>query len=335
MRPIRTFTIMGALALAPQMARAADILPPPPVVEPLRGSIVETVDSGWYLRGDVGVGWNQISSESSSFTTNSLGGTAPAINTASVSLGSSAFIDAGFGYQFNNWFRADVTAEYRSTAAYRKVLTYQAFCPASFCQDAYQANIGAAVFMANGYFDLGTWYGITPYIGGGVGYASLSFDGLTDVGAGQPGSAGGYANDRTSGNFAYALMAGLSYSINPRLKLELGYRYLNMGDAESNAINCTDLPSCFFEKQKFTMASHDFRLGMRWMFADAITSTSYVDSSAALPSSHYANSGCGTCGYSNGAYAGGGAVVGGGGVVSSGPVVASRPGPGGYQTRGY
>ena len=44
-------------------------------------------------------------------------------------------------------------------------------------------------------------------------------------------------------------MAGVGYTVNPRLKLELGYRYLNMGTI-------------------FKVSSHDFRLGMRWLFND-------------------------------------------------------------------
>ena len=35
--------------------------------------------------------------------------------------------------------------------------------------------------------------------------------------------------ERSTTNFAWALMAGLDFNVTQNLKLELGYRYLNMG----------------------------------------------------------------------------------------------------------
>ena len=139
--------VLSAAAFGP--ALAADLLPPPPVVEaPIVAPAADM--SGWYLRGDVGVGINQMSSLRSTLQpTNALGGGAPAISTAYADLGDSALIGIGAGYQFNNWFRADVTAEYRSSAAYRKGVTYTAFCANPFCLDTYSANVSSAAFMLN------------------------------------------------------------------------------------------------------------------------------------------------------------------------------------------
>ena len=36
--------------------------------------------------------------------------------------------------------------------------------------------------MANVYADLGTWSGITPYVGAGIGYGMTNITGLTDQG---------------------------------------------------------------------------------------------------------------------------------------------------------
>ena len=82
--------------------------------------------------------------------------------------------------------------------------------------------------MANGYFDLGTWYCITPFVGGGVGIAAHKFAGLTDSG-------GGVATDATPTNFAWAVMAGLALNVTPNLKIELGYRYLDMGNYQQQS----------------------------------------------------------------------------------------------------
>ena len=220
--------------------------------------------SGWYLRGDVGVAINQMSNLRSTLQpVNALGGAAPGISTAYSDIGDSAIIGIGAGYQFNNWFRADFTAEYRSSAAYRKGVTYTAFCANPFCLDTYTANVSTAAFMLNGYVDLGTWAGVTPYIGAGVGMANHRMKGLTDVGAGM-----GYAGDMTKTNFAWALMAGLGYNVTPNLKIDAGYRYIDMGSIASNPIVCEVITACFFEVQSYRATAHDFRLGVRYMLGD-------------------------------------------------------------------
>ena len=66
-----------------------------------------------------------------------------------------------------------------------------------------------------------------------------------------------------------AAMAGVSYAVTPNLKLELGYRYLNMGDATSGFINCVNSNGCVVEKHKYSLESQDIRLGMRWLIGDA------------------------------------------------------------------
>ena len=54
--------------------------------------------------------------------------------------------------------------------------------------------------MVNGYVDLGTWSGITPYVGAGVGFAYNKLSGFTDSGDvyhcdGVTGPSGGYFGD--------------------------------------------------------------------------------------------------------------------------------------------
>lgn len=136
----------------------------------------------------------------------------------------------------------------------------------SRCFDQYRANVRSAVVLANGYFDLGTWYNLTPYVGAGVGVSNNRISGLTDVG-----NNGGFgiaaANSKWSP--AYALMAGVAYSVTPNLKLELGYRYLDMGSLNSKDIVCNDQSpgSCHYEVQRLKLTSSDFHIGMRWLLS--------------------------------------------------------------------
>ena len=248
---------------ASSAAFGADLLPPPPPLEMAPPPM--DFGGGWYLRGDVGVGANQLSDFRSTLApVNAAGGGAPAIATAYTSIGDSALFGAGVGYQFNHWLRADVSGEYRTSAAYRAGETYTQSCPGDFCLDAYTSNNQTTLFLANGYFDLGTWRGVTPYVGAGIGAAFHTFGGISDLGIGQ-----GYSTDRSQTNFAWAVMGGLAFNVTPNLKIDLGYRYVDMGRLTSNPIACTQLSGCFFETQSYHSASHDVRLGFRYAFGGA------------------------------------------------------------------
>jgi opacity protein-like surface antigen len=253
-------------ALAADLPARAPIDPPPPPPPIFLG--------GWYVRGDVGVGLNQIEDfRSHLLPVNSLGGVVPPVGLVSQSLEDSPLIGGGIGYQFMNWFRVDLTGEYRGGVNYHVVETYSLGCQQPFCLDSYNAHIKTALFMANAYFDLGTWRGITPYVGGGIGVAFHRFGSLTDIGLGQ-----GFAPDTTQDNFTWAVMAGVAYNIMPNFKVDLGYRYIDMGRITSGAIACTQIAACFFERQSYRAVAHDIRIGFRYYFADPLLPSPVVAS---------------------------------------------------------
>ena len=101
-------------------------------------------------------------------------------------------------------------------------------------------------------------------MGAGIGAAFHTFGGISDLGIGQ-----GYSTDRSQTNFAWAVMGGLAFNVTPNLKIDLGYRYVDMGRLTSNPIACTQLSGCFFETQSYHSASHDVRLGFRYAFGGA------------------------------------------------------------------
>ena len=49
------------------------------------------------------------------------------------------------------------------------------------CFDVTQGNFSSAVFMANAYLDLGTWWCLTPYIGAGIGSAYNRITSVQDM----------------------------------------------------------------------------------------------------------------------------------------------------------
>ena len=267
---LQALSLAGIIALgAAPAAHAADLLPPAPQLEPYSPPLES---SGWYLRGDIGVGDASLRSVTSSFA----GVTVPGFALNESHLDDSAFAGIGLGYQFNNWFRADITGEYRTSQRFQSIESYQGSSSGTpyTAYDTYNGSIQSSVLLANGYFDVGHWYGLTPYVGGGVGLAYNRVDSMTDVGAGStgPGGAGngglGWAPDKATSALAWALMAGMSFDVTPNLKFDVNYRYLDMGNAMSGAIGCTTT-GCAPETQRYHLASNDIRLGLRWLLGEA------------------------------------------------------------------
>ena len=64
-------------------------------------------------------------------------------------------------------------------------------------------------------------------------------------------------------------MAGLGYEVNKNLTLEFGYRYLNLGDAQSGRIQNAFLPESYAPLKAKDIDSHDIKIGMRWNFGES------------------------------------------------------------------
>ena len=276
----KALTYASVVALgAAQAAHAADLLPPPPPIEapPLRGAVVEE-PSGFYLRGDIGLGISEMGTTRSSFDDPTVA--VPDARIDHAEIGDSTFVGVGLGYQFNTWFRADVTGEYRGQAAINTVASYNptyngVYAPGvcgntaspQRCYDLYSGTVSSAVFLLNGYVDLGTWYGLTPYVGAGVGVSTIRVGSFNDRSVGNTG--GGYSDAQNFTNFTWAAMAGLGYHVTQNLILEASYRYLDQGNVFSGQIVCQPNGSnpCPLERQHFHLASNDFRLGARWLLS--------------------------------------------------------------------
>ena len=255
MRRLSLLALAGLAAVATaQVAQAADMGSP---VIPSAPQIEMPSEGGWYLRGDIGL--SSQSAKRWQYNPNPPLG----IDNASYqhTLSSTAFIGAGIGYAFNSWFRADMTIEYRTGGRFtgRDVL----IGPQSY-ENVLTSNMSSIVGMVNGYVDLGKWWGITPYIGAGVGYAQNRMSTTIDTGVVVGvGASSGVINGAATGGFAWALMAGMAWDVSPSTKVELGYRYMNLGNFRSGA----PCPTCTTAVQNYEIrdvVAHDVRLGLRY-----------------------------------------------------------------------
>jgi opacity protein-like surface antigen len=294
MGSLKTLALAGAvLAGATTVAAAADLrgpvpvgLPPAPVAMPIAES------SGWYLRGDVGVG--VLNTGKLGYSDNN-----PNVTIVDKHLGAQIHGGIGVGYQFNSWFRADITGEYRGSAKLRlrDEYSYQQPCllainAAQTCQvfgtNSGRGDVSSLVGLANLYLDLGTWHGLTPYIGAGFGIAQNRLSGIADRGynfsfsttaPNNPdayGTATGSAGSGTKSSFAYALMAGVSADVAPNWKLDVGYRYLNMGKYQSGTYVCAAPCGTPYSLQGRNLDAHEVRVGLRWMLGGPVVASAPV-----------------------------------------------------------
>jgi opacity protein-like surface antigen len=253
----------AAAVMISTTAFAADMpqpLPPPQPQIAYQPIVVEQPEGAWYLRGDIGVGIT--SPVQFIFEQNPLNSTNFAIQHAS--MGDTVFLGIGVGYEFNNWLRFDVTAEYRTKSAINAFGLYNQ--GGGTYGDQYNAFLSSTIVMANAYIDLGTWNCLTPFVGFGIGGAWNNFADLTDTSiATFTGGAGtGIGTDASQLNFAWALHAGVAYNVTQNFSVELAYRYLSYGSV-SDQIHC--LAGCNPDTYKLQdLTSQDLMLGFRWRF---------------------------------------------------------------------
>jgi opacity protein-like surface antigen len=253
----------AAQARAADMPGLADLALPTPPDEPVEWG------SNWYLRGDVALERARVPALSGDF--------AALLNSDTLVGGG-----VGGGYQFNEWLRADVTLD-RSAFKRSGVLNNQVWCPYQMvglvdqktgykigifanpldtCSQWGSASLTRTSGLANVYLDIFHFWGLTPYVGAGVG---LTYNSGSAGVAYFRNNGGGmwtpdltlpdgqvpkwiYANGatypiqlpfgptnwnswttRSSWQLAWNLMAGVSYDVSQNLKIDVGYRYLNAG----------------------------------------------------------------------------------------------------------
>jgi opacity protein-like surface antigen len=241
MSRVAIVAVAGALSLPAAGAIAADMpntLPPAyehPAVLP--APIVD-LNTGWYLRGDLGYNWAHIDGAQSA-----TGFPSPTDN----KLNGAAMAGVGAGIK-TQWLRTDLTVDYSLPMKYEGAIR---------APNDTTAKISAVSMLFNGYLDLGTWYHATPYLGAGAGTAFLQTSDYMSSAA--PPFTGDTAHKQW--NFAWAVMAGVGYAVAPNLMIDVGYRYIDFGDVRTNA-------DAFGAMTFKNIAAHEVRIGLRWSFDD-------------------------------------------------------------------
>ena len=279
-----TKAALACLALAAP-AQAADLFGPPAPESFPESQAPTTVEIGsnWYLRGDLGV---SLEKQPTVAYTPALGlwPDPPVIPLGATIWGGASTTNfdgaLGIGYRFSNYLRFDATWDLsvgplvnRSTsfACSGGPATFELEVP-GLCYGTFNAQRHTNTVLGNAYVDLGSWSGITPYLGGGVGISAVSMhanfiyspNGVAApldqiVALKLPLSEWGNSINTTAFGFAWALMAGLSYQITPSIAIDFGYRYLNGGP------NLTLVDPWTGTTLRQSRASQQVRLGVRYL----------------------------------------------------------------------
>jgi opacity protein-like surface antigen len=194
----------------------------------------------------------------------------------------------GVGYYFNKNIRADLTFERRQSSD----VTGTATTIGNGVGDINgRFGLKTDVYLANMYYDFESRGRFTPYVGAGLGVANhkTSTGSFTDnCGCTSVIESGSHTTA------AAALMAGVAINLTGRgepagsgtgygggevarnLYLDLGYRFLYLGDAETGAVRVADKPAAPAPAGPVTtiandptvssIHAHEFRVGLRYDF---------------------------------------------------------------------
>jgi len=165
-------------------------------------------------------------------------------------IATSAETDTGWlalgtlGYRYGNGVRTELEGGWRDNDV------DSVFGPTSGTGD-----ITAKSLMGNLLYDIPTGSRLVPYVGGGLGFAQIEYDGVGPLTAALAPPV--TINDEDN-VFAYQGIAGVSYWINEAVELSTEYRYMATQDPELNTSTGVGVDGEY--------QSHAVLFGLRWNF---------------------------------------------------------------------
>jgi opacity protein-like surface antigen len=239
-----SFAIAGEDIYGGGLKGGYDVPPPPPS------------DRGLYFKAYVGQATPEVDEIwTSGYETNDF-------TVFHKDIKSSPLYGIGIGFKRNHWLRFDVTGEYRGDALFVGQDSYPGGVGFGPGTNEYNADISSWLGLVNAYWDICNWRGFTPYVGGGIGFATISVNGLKDVNA--PEDSVFYAADKTTTNFAWAVHAGVSYDVSPDFAIDLAYRYAALGGAKSGVATAYDGSDSYSGVSIRDITSNDLLFGVRY-----------------------------------------------------------------------
>jgi opacity protein-like surface antigen len=193
-----------------------------------------------YVRGDVGYVWNEDADGRYGITGDD--------QLTDESVENAWVVEAGVGCGSSRGFRGDVTLGYHTD---REFVGLDADD-----REAFVGEFSSWTAMLNAYYDIGQWGAFVPYVGAGVGVAwneigEVTYEGWT------------LGGDEDA-ELAWALMAGVGYKLSPGVTIDVGYRYMDLGELSSDRV--IDDLNWRPELEVEDLSSHEAKVGLRYSF---------------------------------------------------------------------
>lgn len=136
--------------------------------------------------------------------------------------------------------------------------------PAAPPADPMHWNLQSYTAMFNIYKDLGNFNGAVPYLGAGIG---MSYNRLDEVYFTQNPLLVNRIEGDDDLSFAWSLMAGVGYQVTDRLILDIGYRFMDMGKAQSGRVDDIGIvnPRVYIDD----LHAHEVKVGFRYHFGSS------------------------------------------------------------------
>jgi opacity protein-like surface antigen len=240
---------------------------------------VEPSHRSWYVRIDGGYSWNGAPdiSEDQVSTYCGVCVVATTFDLTNTKFDNTWSFGGGVGMHFSNRIRGDITYDHRFSGDVSGDLT------GGNLDGTRNFSLESDVVLANLYYDFDLGRRFTPYIGGGIGFAHHN------TGSGTVDTCGctiGTIDSGSNTDFAAALMAGVSIDLwggqqvvagggmkdgpmyvdtGRKLALDIGYRFLWLGDAETGAVNGVMVGGTVSDDPTVhDIHAHELRIGLRY-----------------------------------------------------------------------
>ncbi|MBR9835796.1 MAG: porin family protein, partial [Alphaproteobacteria bacterium] len=230
--------------------------------------LVAQAEEGWYGRADVGYVFSgKLDHDPERDVLHTMGGDS---DSDEMWLG-----DLGLGYGFDNGFRLEGVVDYRTGD-----LDVGPGINGGLPADIIGADSSTALYaahadgnmqvwdlMLNGLYDFNRDGTYQPYVGVGIGAATVSakarnLAAATGFGGSMTGAYGANGFSDEDSGIAYQALAGIGYSLSDKLKLDLGYRYYTIDNLDFKGVGPLG------ERVNYTAdyQDHSVTVGLRWNF---------------------------------------------------------------------
>ncbi len=251
-----------AALLVTSNAFAADLAPVEPVPE-MPPEVTVTESTGWYLRGDVGYGFNDL--RGAKFFQ---GSNADEASFDHADLRDAFTVGGGVGYQVNNYFRTDLTLDYLAKSDFHGsttgggaafgALRYCLYVDRRFvadCLDPHGQCLCRSRYLWLLHALRRRWH--RRHLREVEGPSQHRLAPTTVAGCDDEVTHGGRGNWR----FSYGLMAGASIDVTCNVKADVGYRFLHVDGGSMFGYAENGGPG---RDKGFNV--HEARVGARYLF---------------------------------------------------------------------